>query len=156
MSLTHHPIIIYAFLHNYLINRKITKVFKKKDSAKKAEAAAVDVAPEPSAPPAPTPPTDALMEARENDEANVSMPKDDIRDEEGMVVVEDVTDMEEYLSVVEEGATNEEKEEEDEVASQGVSEIVPDTPAPEETKVVEEAPVASPFLCGITNCLGRD
>ena len=156
MSLTHHPIIIYAFLHNYLINRKITKVFKKKDSAKKAEAAAADVAPEPSAPPAPTPPTDALMEARENDEANVSMPKDDIRDEEGMVVVEDVTDMEEYLSVVEEGATNEEKEEEDEVASQGVSEIVPDTPAPEETKVVEEAPVASPFLCGITNCLGRD
>ena len=154
MSLA-HPKIIYAFLQNYLINRKITKVFKKKDSAKKTEAAAVDVAPEPSAPPAPTPPTDALMEARENDEANVSMPKDDIRDEEGMVVVEDVTDMEEYLSVVEEGATNEEKEE-DEVASQGVSEIVPDTPAPEETNLVEEAPVASPFLCGITNCLGRD
>ena len=98
------------------------------------------------------------MEARENDEANVSMPKDDIRDEEGMVVVEDVTDIEEHLSVVEEATTNEEQEEEEEAASQGVSEIVaPDTPAPEEAKVVDEAPAASPgFLCGITNCLGRD
>ena len=34
------------------------------------------------------------MEARENDEANVCMPKDDIREEQGMVIVEDVTDME--------------------------------------------------------------
>mmetsp|Transcript_9432 Transcript_9432/g.15628 ORF Transcript_9432/g.15628 Transcript_9432/m.15628 type:complete len:145 (+) Transcript_9432:156-590(+) len=141
------------------IKKKITKVFKKKDSAKKEEAA-VEVAAEPSAPQAPTPPTyDALIEARENDEANVSMPKDDIRDEEGMVVVEDVTDMEEHLSVVEEGLTNEEQEEvEEETNSQGVSEIVaPATPAPQETKVVDEAPAPSPgFLCGITNCLGRD
>ncbi len=91
---------------------------------------------------------DAVMEARENDEANVCMPKDDIRDEEKLVIVEDVTDMEDYLSVVEEVTTKEEMDLGEEEAVQ----------PPAEMKVVEvdEAPVARSFMCGITNCLGRD
>mmetsp|Transcript_22184 Transcript_22184/g.31702 ORF Transcript_22184/g.31702 Transcript_22184/m.31702 type:complete len:129 (-) Transcript_22184:118-504(-) len=125
------------------IKKKIKKVFKK-DSSKKTEAAA-DVSPGPAAPTAST--YDALMEARENDEANVCMPKDDIRDEEKMVIVEDVTDMEEYLSVVEEVTTKEEMD---------LGEDEP-TQTPAEMKVVDEAPVAArSFMCGITNCLGGD
>ena len=90
------------------------------------------------------------MEARENDEANVCMPKDDIREEEKLVIVEDVTDMEEYLSVVEEATTKEEMDLEEAAAQKEIT-------APAEMKVVDEAPVANPsFLCGITNCLGRD
>ncbi len=77
------------------------------------------------------------------------MPRDDIREEEKLVIVEDVTDMEEYLSVVEEATTKEEMDLE-EAAQKEIT-------APPEMKVVDEAPVANPsFLCGITNCLGRD
>jgi len=137
---------IFFVPHQTEYNRKIKNALKK-DSSKKSAAAA----PEPSAPAPPT--YDALMEARENDEANVCMPKDDIREEQGMVIVEDVTDMEEYLSVVEEVPTTQEQETQEE---EEVSEMVePATPA--EMKVVDEAPIkSSGFMCGITNCLGRD
>ncbi len=100
------------------------------------------------------------MEARENDEANVCMPKDDIRDEDGFRgIVEDVTDMEDYLSVVEEAATKEEQEEQDEVEEDEEADDIVAHPTPEEMKVVDEAPVkvSSPrFLCGMVQCLGRD
>ena len=144
--------------------RKIKNVFKKSSSKEADDADAAAAAPEPT--PSAPPTYDALMEARQNDEANVCMPKDDIRDEEDMGIVEDVTDMEEHLSVVEE-ATSKQEEEQDE--QEEVEDVVEDTQAaeaeeivalstPAEMKVVEEEPVkmSSPFMCGITNCLGRD
>ncbi len=124
--------------------RKIKSVFKK-DAAKKSAAETT-----------PTPRDyDALMEARENDEANVCMPKNDIRDEDGFGIVEDVTDMEEHLSVVEEAPTKEEQEEQEK--EDEVDDIVAQ-PTPEEMKVVEPpVKVSSPrFFCGMTQCLGRD
>lgn len=131
------------------IIRKLKSVFKR-SAAKKADAE----------PTSPLPTYDALMEARENDEANVCMPKDDIRDEDGFRgIVEDVTDMEDYLSVVEEAATKEEQEEQDEVEEDEEADDIVAHPTPEEMKVVDEAPVkvSSPrFLCGMVQCLGRD
>ena len=138
---------IMLFVQNRII-RKLKSVFKKDKGASKKTDAAV----EPSVPPPPT--YDALMEARENDEANVSMPKNDIRDD-GVGIMEDVTDMEEYLSVVEEASTQEEKNSQDE----GDDDDIMTHPNPAEMKVVEEPPApvsSSRFFCGLTNCLGKD